>query len=194
MINTRVSASSRLAFATACAVASCAAFLVGCQRGGPNNSPVPASDSREPPISTAATHAAASVDLGPIRAQGESAPSPPSETTVFVSMDGWANLVATDGHPLGVVSSSPSDAESICNPYGEYGSISSPTSIRNPSGQYGSPGSAYSPYNPGTLSPPAIVLNESVIGYLTKNGNLAGAIDPDVLFASYFCVPAGPGE
>ncbi|HSE46465.1 MAG TPA: hypothetical protein VLA89_14155 [Gemmatimonadales bacterium] len=112
---------------------------------------------------------------------------------MFVSMDGWATLVAADGHPLGIVSSSPSDTESICNPYGDYGSISSPTSIRNPSGQYGSPGSAYSPYNPDTLSPPAVV-KASVIGYLTKNGGLAGAIDPDVLFAAYFCIPAGPGE
>jgi hypothetical protein len=46
----------------------------------------------------------------------------------------------------------------------------------------------YGAYSEYTASPPAIVLDGYVIGYVTKNGYLPGALDPDVLFAAYDCV------
>ena len=32
-----------------------------------------------------------------------------------------------------------------------------------------------------------IVYDKQIVGYLTKNTSLTGAVDPDVLFATYGC-------
>lgn len=45
-----------------------------------------------------------------------------------------------------------------------------------------------SAYNPYMTTPPAIVYEGSIVGYLTKNDFPSGAIDPDQLFAAYGCV------
>ncbi|GMV85078.1 MAG: hypothetical protein AMXMBFR80_09350 [Dehalococcoidia bacterium] len=112
---------------------------------------------------------------------GGGAPSPRS-------LDGRATLLADDGTYLGLISSNKYDSDSVCNKYGEYGSKYASTSVRNKYGTYGSAYSSSSAYNKYTSSPPAIILGGVQVGYLTKNSVLSGAIDPDILFATYDCV------
>jgi hypothetical protein len=104
------------------------------------------------------------------------------------AIDGQAYLLASDGTYLGVVSSNRFAADSICNQFGNYGSQFSSTSVRNQFSLYGSPFSLTSAYNQFTVTPPVIVYLDSVVGYLTKNQFLPGAVDPDFLFAAYNCV------
>lgn len=66
-------------------------------------------------------------------------------------------LVSPSGKYLGTLSSNPYDANSVSNPYGQYGSPYSSDSINNPYGQYGSPYSNQSPNNPYASQPPIIV-------------------------------------
>jgi hypothetical protein len=107
--------------------------------------------------------------------------------TVF-DIDGKSTLIADDGTYLGKVSSSQFDSESICNSFGRYGSEFSSTSVRNEFSRYGSEFSSQSAYNEFTSTPPRIIYQGSVVGYLTKNEFKAGAVDPDILFALYDCV------
>ena len=104
------------------------------------------------------------------------------------SISGHATLVADDGTYLGVISSNRYQNESVCNEYGPHGSPYRQDSVRNEYSAYGSPYRSGSAYNPYTSNPPRIYLNGRAIGYLTKNDFLAGAVDPDVLFATYDCV------
>jgi hypothetical protein len=116
-------------------------------------------------------------------------------------LDGWAFLRGgASGYVyLGLISSSKIHPDSICNPRGDYGSPSSPLSVRNDSGQYGKPagGSIYEPffssddsaYNTGATRPPRIILDDTLVGWVTTNVGAfeANAIDPDALFASLGC-------
>lgn len=95
--------------------------------------------------------------------------------------------MAADGTYLGVVSSNQYSSDSVCNQYGSYGSPYATKSVRNQYGSYGSPYATYSAYNEYTARPPAILLGTQIIGYLTKNQYLGGAVDPDLLFAAYRC-------
>lgn len=104
------------------------------------------------------------------------------------SINGYATLIADDGTYLGVISSNRYQNESVCNEYGPHGSPYRQDSVRNEYSAYGSPYRSGSAYNPYTSNPPRIYLNGRAIGYLTKNDFLAGAVDPDVLFATYDCV------
>lgn len=104
------------------------------------------------------------------------------------SLDGRATLLADDGTYLGRISSNKYDSDSVCNRYGEYGSKYASTSVRNKYGTYGSAYSGSSAYDKYTSTPPAIILGGVQVGYLTKNRVLPGAIDPDILFATYDCV------
>lgn len=103
------------------------------------------------------------------------------------TIDGRATLIANDGTYLGLVSSSRVAPESICNNVGIYGSNVGPRSIRNSVGLYGSNVSPNSAYNSVTPTPPTIVYQGNVVGYLTKNQVKPGGIDPDRLFATYGC-------
>lgn len=102
-------------------------------------------------------------------------------------IDGQAVLIAHDGTYLGKVSSTTWDADSICTSWGEYGSTWGAHSIRTTWGQYGSRWSTESAYNDWTTTPPLIVHERQVVGYVTKNTTSRGAVDPDVLFAIYGC-------
>jgi hypothetical protein len=65
-------------------------------------------------------------------------------------------IVSQSGQYLGSLSANRYDANSVSNPYGQYGSRYSPTSINNPYSVYGS---AYSPQgvrNPYAVSAPVI--------------------------------------
>lgn len=95
--------------------------------------------------------------------------------------------MASNGTYLGLVSSSQVAPDSICNNVGIYGSNVGPKSVRNPVGLYGSTVSPQSAYNPVTPTPPAIIYNGAVFGYLTKNSVKPGRVDPDGLFATYGC-------
>jgi hypothetical protein len=105
----------------------------------------------------------------------------------LATLDGAAALVGDDGQYLGVLSSNRYDSKSVCNPYGDYGSKYSSSSVRNPYGDYGSKYGSLAAYNSYTSTPPAIVYRQRVVGYLTKNKFLSGAIDPDILFATWGC-------
>jgi hypothetical protein len=93
-------------------------------------------------------------------------------------------VIAEDGTFLGKITNR-YDLESIFNEYGQYGSKYSSNSIWNEYGNYGSKFSTYSPFNQYSSSPPAIYKNGILIGYLTVNKYIAGAINPYVL-KSYF--------
>jgi hypothetical protein len=91
-----------------------------------------------------------------------------------------ASIIADDGEFLGKLTSA-IDAESIFNDIGKYGSDISSKSIWNDIGKYGSNISRLSPFNDITSTPPAIVKRGQVIGYLTVNKIMRGAVNPYVL-------------
>jgi hypothetical protein len=120
---------------------------------------------------------------------GAVAPPLPSLPPVLTLRDieGRAFLVANDGQYLGKLSSNHFDSESICNDFGSYGSRFSSTSIRQQFSSYGSDFSSLSPYDQFTSTPPLIIFEGQVVGYLTKNSFLRGAVDPDIALAAYGC-------
>lgn len=75
------------------------------------------------------------------------------------------------------------DSKSIFNEYGTYGSEYSSNSIWNEYGIFGGKYSLYSPFNDYTSTPPIIIKNGKVIGYLTTNKSLADGISPFLLKA-----------
>ena len=91
-----------------------------------------------------------------------------------------ASVVAKDGTFLGRIENSYS-SNSILNEYGNYGSKYSRTSIWNEYGSYGGEYSAQSPFNKYTSTPPMIIKNNSVIGFLSVNTSLRSALNPYVL-------------
>ena len=74
-------------------------------------------------------------------------------------------------------------SESIMNDYGSYGSSYSSTSVRNEYSQYGSAYTSYSANNPYTSSPPLIIKNGALIGYLTTNTSIASGISLSMIDA-----------
>ncbi len=97
-------------------------------------------------------------------------------------LDGTAIIQARDGTYLGLISSNTSEPNSIINQFGNYGNSYSALSIRNKYGPYGSPYGLHSPFNRYCVTPPQIVVNGRVIGYLTVNPYVQPAIDPNALF------------
>jgi hypothetical protein len=100
-------------------------------------------------------------------------------TSRAVSVYSGSRLYSDEHEPqfLGTVASSYS-SDSIFNAYGTYGSKYSSDSIWNTYGTYGSKYSSYSPFNEYTSSPPVLIKNQEVIGRLTVNEHIAGAVDP----------------
>jgi len=76
-------------------------------------------------------------------------------------------------------------SEFIFNDYGSYGSEYSSTSIWNDYRTYGGEYSLYSPFTPYSSTPPIIVKSGKIIGRLTVNKYLSGAVDHNWL-KSYF--------
>ncbi len=85
---------------------------------------------------------------------------------------------------LGKISSK-YDSDSVFNNYGDYGSKYGSNSIWNQYGDYGSKYSQHSAFNRNTFSPPYIVKNQTIIGRLTLNNSIPGAIDPYLLKALF---------
>ena len=75
------------------------------------------------------------------------------------------------------------DGDSIFNEYGTYGSPYNGQSIWNTFGTYGSEFSSYSPFNAFTSTPPMLVKNQKIVGYLTANKAKQPSITPNLLKA-----------
>ena len=92
-------------------------------------------------------------------------------------------VVSADGTYLGRVTSNPYDSESICNIYGTYGS-SYGSGIFNTYGTHGGSYSLTGAYNRQAQKPPALIENNKIVGFVTKNPRFRGRIDPDILKAT----------
>jgi len=74
-------------------------------------------------------------------------------------------------------------SESIFNEFGTYGSEFSSISIWNEFSSYGSEFSSFSAFNEFTSTPPMLIKNGKVIGYLTRNKFMRGGLSPNILRA-----------
>ncbi len=95
-----------------------------------------------------------------------------------------AKIIAQDDENtyLGKISNS-YDSESIFNEYGTYGSEYSSNSIWNEYSTFGSEYSSYSPFNKYTSTPPMIIKDGKIIGYLSANKSIEASISPNLLKA-----------
>jgi hypothetical protein len=89
-------------------------------------------------------------------------------------------IVSADGTFLGKLNGDQYDSESICNVYGAYGSPYN-NGIFNKYGDYGGTYSRMGAYNPNAQKPPAIIEDNQIIAFITKNPRIKGRYDPDVL-------------
>ena len=100
----------------------------------------------------------------------------------FSQIDGHAYLVGADGVFLGTISSNRIDEKSICNQVGDFGSRVKSKSVWNRVGNYGSQISDLSAYNNNANNPPRIIdENNQVLGILSVNTKIQGAVDPEFL-------------
>jgi hypothetical protein len=83
--------------------------------------------------------------------------------------------------------------DSIFNIFGDYGNKDHSNTIWSEFGVFGSPFSLYSALNEHSSKPPMIIKDGKVIGYLTTNKSIVGAIDPLLLksIKSQFKSPDG---
>ena len=100
-----------------------------------------------------------------------------------------AYVIGADGTYLGFFGNRYA-GESINNPYGIHGGTFSSVSVRNPYGSYGSQFALLSANNPYTTSPPAIYSFGTLIGYLSANRFLAGAVSLSDIDANCFFISA----
>ncbi|NJA90028.1 hypothetical protein HCX48_12465 [Rhodocyclus tenuis] len=75
------------------------------------------------------------------------------------------------------------DSESIFNEYGTYGSQYNSLSVWNQYGTFGNEYNSHSATNSYTSTPPMIIKNKKILGYLSANKNLRGSITPNLLKA-----------
>ena len=97
---------------------------------------------------------------------------------------------------LGLITNDRTNAKSVCNPVGIHGSTTSELSERNLEGAYGLAytgdiyhpnfNSRYSAYNALATFPPAIVLDDVIVAFLSANG-ATGSIHPDTLLFHLGC-------
>lgn len=73
------------------------------------------------------------------------------------------------------------DSDSVFNEYGIYGNKYASDAIWNSYGTFGNPYSTYSPFNAFTTTPPMIIKDGEIIGYLTTNKAIRGGLYPAVL-------------
>lgn len=91
-----------------------------------------------------------------------------------------ALVVSNDGKYLGRITNR-FDVESIINEFGSFGSEFSSTSIWNKFGSYGGEFSQTSPFNRYSTTPPTLVKNGVVIGFLSVNTSLLNSVNPFVI-------------
>lgn len=102
-----------------------------------------------------------------------------AQSSACAILDG-AVIINNDGDFLGRVAS-PYNSESIFNEYGKYGNSYNPNSIWNEYGPNGSPYRTNSAFNSYSQNPPVLMKNGKLIGYLSTNKYLAGAMHPVVI-------------
>jgi len=104
---------------------------------------------------------------------------------VHAKFDG-ASIIADDGDRtfLGKIGSTVAH-DSIFNEVGRYGSEVASKSIWNDVGRFGGEVARHSPFNEVSSSPPFIVKDGKVIGRLTVNEVVRGAVDPNWLKQFY---------
>jgi hypothetical protein len=110
----------------------------------------------------------------------------PTGTPVAPTSSRSLILVADDGKDtyLGKLTTNITDPDSIYNEACTYGSKASFVSIWDQAGLYGSPASPYSPFNAVTSMSPMIVnANNQVVGRLTVNQTVPGAVNPNQLYS-----------
>lgn len=95
-----------------------------------------------------------------------------------------AVLIAQDDNNtyLGKITNS-YDSDSIFNEYGTYGSEYNSESIWNQYATFGGDYSNYSPSNAYTSTPPMIIKNKKLVGYLSANKSINTSISPNLLKA-----------
>lgn len=91
-----------------------------------------------------------------------------------------AVLINSDDEFIGEIGATTS-SNSIFNSYGRYGSKYQSDSIWNEYGSNGSPYNSKSPFNKYSSSPPRIIKDRKIIGFLSVNKSLRGAINPWIL-------------
>lgn len=98
-------------------------------------------------------------------------------------VDGSA-IIAQDGKNtyLGKITNS-FDSESIFNEFGTYGNEFSSDSIWNDFSTFGNEFNSHSPFNEFSSSPPMIIKNKKVIGYLSANDSIKASVSPNILKA-----------
>lgn len=92
---------------------------------------------------------------------------------------GASYLQAQNGQLLGKITTNRFDKESILNKYGPFGSKYSPTSIFNKYSDYGSRYGNNSVNNPYCATPPRLVINGKVFGFVTVNRNVKNRIQTE---------------
>lgn len=117
-------------------------------------------------------------------ATGETEEEDPGTTIVATTI--YA-IFAQDNSFLGLINTNSFDSDSVCNPYGTYGSKYSSTSIWNEYGSYGSDYASYSAFSDYTSSPPIIYEYDgstlTALYYLTTNTIKLPRIDSFALMA-----------
>lgn len=88
----------------------------------------------------------------------------------------------TENTYLGKITNS-FDSDSIFNEFGTYGNEFSSSSIWNEFSTFGNEFNSYSPFNEFSNSPPMIIKNRKIIGYLSTNDALNNAVSPKLLKA-----------
>ena len=95
-----------------------------------------------------------------------------------------AVIIAQDSNNtfLGKVTSS-FDSQSIFNEFGTYGNEFSSKSIWNEFSSFGNEFNSNSPFNEISSSPPMLINNRKILGYLSANKSIKASISPNLLKA-----------
>lgn len=95
-----------------------------------------------------------------------------------------AVIIAQDSNNtfLGKVTSS-YDSQSIFNEFGTYGNEFSSKSIWNEFSTFGNEFNSNSPFNEFSSSPPMLIKNRKILGYLSANKSIKASISPNLLKA-----------
>ncbi len=101
-----------------------------------------------------------------------------SEQAQESKVDNGSYLIAQNGQLLGKITDNIYDTDSILNEYGPYGSSYSGTSILNEYSDYGSKYGQNSINNPYCSTPPKLIINGQLIGYVTVNQLMQNRISP----------------
>lgn len=93
-----------------------------------------------------------------------------------IQRTGASYLEAKDGQFLGSIVSNRFDSNSILNEYGPYGSRYSTTSIFNQYSDYGSRYGTNSVNNPYCATPPKLIINGRLLGFVTVNRHVVNGV------------------